>query len=56
MTSNASVIHSNPNPESKDSAELQNTAALTLPLNDGTEYPVTQECVQEMQALYPAWT
>ena len=51
-------IQSNPNPnpesESKDSAELQSTAALTLPLNDGTEYPVTQEYVQEMQALYPA--
>ena len=51
-------IQSNPNPESesesKDSAELQSTAALTLLLNDGTEYPVTQEYVQEMQALYPA--
>ena len=51
-------IQSNPNPESKseskDSAELQSTAALTLLLNDGTEYPVTREYVQEMQALYPA--
>ena len=51
-------IQSNPNPESesesKDSAELQSTAALTLLLNDGTEYPVTQEYVQEMQTLYPA--
>ena len=51
-------IQSNPNPESeseyKNSAELQSTAALTLHLRDGTEYPVSPDYVQQMQALYPA--
>ena len=51
-------IQSNPNTESeseyRDGAALQSTAALTLPLNDGTEYPVTQEYVKQMQELYPA--
>ena len=27
---------------------------LALPLNDGSEYPITQKFVDEMQALYPA--
>ena len=51
-------IQSNPNTESeseyKNSAELQSTAALTLHLRDGTEYPVSPDYVQQMQALYPA--
>ena len=55
---NASVIQSNPNPnpesEYKNSAELQSTAALTLRLKDGKEYPVSREYVQRMRALYLA--
>ena len=51
-------IQSNPNTESeseyKNSAELQSTAALTLHLRDGTEYPVSREYVQRMRALYLA--
>ena len=27
---------------------------LTIPLNDGSEYPITEEFYQEMQKLYPA--
>ncbi len=42
-------------PEVEDScAELQSTAALTLILNTGEEYPVMQDFVEQMQALYPA--
>ena len=37
-----------------ESAELQSTAALTLRLKDGKEYPVSREYVQRMRALYPA--
>ena len=44
-----------PEVEVEDScAELQSTAALTLILNTGEEYPVTQDFVEQMQALYPA--
>lgn len=58
--SSAAVIQSNPypypNPESKDSAEAAggSTPVITLPLNDGTEYPVTEEQCQEWAGLYPA--
>lgn len=58
--SNAAVIQSNPypnpDPESEDSAEAASgsTPVITLPLNDGTEYPVTEEQCQEWAGLYPA--
>lgn len=44
-----------PEVEVEDScAELQSTAALTLLLIDGTEYPVTQDFIDQMQECYPA--
>ena len=33
--------------------EPQSAAVLTLSLNDGTEYPITQEYIDQMQELYP---
>lgn len=42
-------------PEVEDScAEPQSAPVLTLILNTGEEYPVTQDFVEQMQALYPA--
>ena len=35
-------------------AEPESAPALTLSLNDGTEFPIEQAYVDEMQALYPA--
>lgn len=29
-------------------------AVLTIPLNDGTDYPITQEYIDQMQQLFPA--
>ena len=36
------------------STEPQASPVLTIPLNDGSEYPITEEFYQEMQKLYPA--
>lgn len=57
---NAAVIQSNPNPnpnpESEDSAEHASGSppVILLPLNDGTDYAVTEEQCQEWAGLYPA--
>lgn len=43
--------------DAKDSAEPQAAStppAISLPLNDGTEYPVSEEQCQEWAGLYPA--
>lgn len=34
--------------------EPQASPVLTIPLNDGSEYPITESYVEEMQKLYPA--
>ena len=45
-------IQSNPNPI--DSTELPSAPpVLTLTLNDGSEYPITQEDIDEWQTVYP---
>lgn len=46
----------NLNPNQNGSAEPQSasTPPITLPLNDGEEYPVTQGQVSEWEKLYPA--
>ena len=47
---------SNPNPiqsESKKSTEPQAPSVLTLPLNDGSEYPITQPDIDEWQQAFP---
>ena len=57
---NVSVIQSNPirnpnpirNTDSTEPAEC--SSVLTLPLNDGTEYGITQDDVDEYQTAYPA--
>lgn len=55
-----SESESNPNPESKPESEGSAEAAsgstpvILLPLNDGTEYVVTEEQSQEWAGLYPA--
>ena len=36
------------------STEPQASPVLTIPLNDGSEYPVTEDFVKEMQELYPS--
>ena len=38
----------------EESAELQAAPALSIILNDGTEYDFSQEYVDQMQKLYPA--
>ena len=62
-TSNVPVIQSNPiqsnpnpNPNAEYSAEPLTASApvITLPLNDKTEYPVSEEQYQEWAGLYPA--
>lgn len=35
-------------------AESQSAPVLTLPLNDGSEYPISQDYVDQMQELYPS--
>ena len=50
---------SNPNPirNANDSAEPQSDSTpppITLPLNNGKEFPVTQEKIDEFSGLYPA--
>ena len=44
-------IQSNPNPI--DSTEPQAPSVLTLLLNDGSEYPITQADIDEWQNVYP---
>lgn len=34
--------------------QLKNSSVISLPLNDGTEYEVMQEMVDEFESLYPA--
>ena len=56
MISHVPVIQSNPNPnpnpesEYKNSAELQSTAALTLRLKDGKEYPAV-DVMRELRTM-----
>lgn len=48
--------NTNPNPKN-DSAELQINSTpppITLPLNDGSEFSVSQEKINEFSELYPA--
>jgi len=63
MPSNVSVIQSNPNPmresesESEDSAEPETASApsvISLPLNNGEEYPIFHQQIDEWSELYPA--
>lgn len=46
----------NPNPNPNDSAEPHGDSApaIFLPLNDGSEYPISAEQVKEWGGLYPA--
>lgn len=46
----------NPNPNAEGSAEAASgsTPVITLPLNDKTDYPVSEEQCQEWAGLYPA--
>lgn len=60
VPSNAPVIQSksesNPNPNAKESGEPPSSSppVITLPLNDGTGYPVSEEQCQTWAGLYPA--
>lgn len=49
----ANPIQSNPNPNPIDSTESQAPSVLTLTLNDGSEYPITQDDVAEWQTAFP---
>lgn len=54
---NAPVIQSNPNPNPTNSSEPvpgSKPPVAFLPLNDGTEYSVTEEQCHEWAGLYPA--
>lgn len=44
----------NPNPNVCAEQETSSTPVATLPLNDGTEFPVTEDMVSEFSGLYPA--
>ena len=47
-------IQSNPiQSESEDSTEPQAPSVLTLTLNDGSEYPITQENIDEWKTAFP---
>ena len=46
-------IQSNPNPNPIDSTEPQSPSVLTLLLNDGSEYGVTQKDIDEWQDTFP---
>ena len=52
---------SNPNPESESNPkegggepQAASPPVVSIPLNDGTEYPVSQEQCQEWAGVYPA--
>jgi hypothetical protein len=47
-------VNENENVINNNSAEQSAPPAITLTLNDGSEYPVSQEYVDEMAKLYPA--
>jgi len=49
----ANPIQSNPNPNPIDSTEPQAPSVLTLLLNDGSEYGVTQKDINEWQDTFP---
>ena len=40
--------------EKTEGTEPQASPVLTIPLNDGTEYPISEEYAAEMQKLYPS--
>lgn len=59
MQADVPVIQSNPNPirnRNTDSGEQASPlpAVISIPLNDGSEYPVTQDQVHKWSELYPA--
>lgn len=59
MNANVPVIQSNPNPiriRDTDSGEQASPlpAVIGIPLNDGSEYPVTQPQIDQWKKLYPA--
>lgn len=40
--------------DKNDSTEPSSVPALTMPLNDGTEYPIFDDYIDQMKELYPA--
>lgn len=53
MQANVTVIQSNTKSNTNNSTEPQAPSVLTLTLNDGSEFPITQADIDEWQKVYP---
>ena len=53
VKANVTVIQSNTKSNTKDSTESQAPSVLTMTLNDGSEFPITQVDIDEWQTAFP---